>query len=102
MLIFCARAIILYLPAKMLRSFLTVPLQAAEQFKNDVDELLTREGGSIERVVHIIKPKNMIQTMVLNNQSRSYLFNLNSQGDPSGNKARGINSDEWWARKIFL
>jgi 2-aminobenzoylacetyl-CoA thioesterase len=59
--------------------FFAKSLQAAEAFKGHVDELLCREGGSIDRVVDTIKTEEYDTNPGIKQPERAYLLNLKTQ-----------------------
>jgi len=61
------------------KDFFTASLRAAKSFKGHVDELLDREGGSIERVVDIIKSEEYDSNPLLKQPEKAYLLNLWTQ-----------------------
>lgn len=61
------------------QSFFADSLKAAESFKEHVDELLYCEGGSIDRVVNIIKTEEYDTNPGIKQPERAYLLNLKTQ-----------------------
>ena len=61
------------------KDFFAGSLQMAESFKKHVDELLYREGGSIEKVVDIIKTEEYDSNPNLKQPEKAYLINLKTQ-----------------------
>jgi len=64
---------------KDVEAFFTDSLRAAESFKKHVDELLTREGGTIDTVVDIIKTEEYDSNHGIKQPERAYLLNLKTQ-----------------------
>jgi len=54
-------------------------LNEAEQFQNDVQGLLKSEGGSIERVVQLIKARQYDTNKGVKQSEKSYLLNLTAR-----------------------
>jgi 2-aminobenzoylacetyl-CoA thioesterase len=61
------------------QDYFTNSLQAAESFKKHVDELLSREGGSIDNVVNAIKTEEYDSNPGIKQPERAYLLNLKTQ-----------------------
>ncbi len=64
---------------KDVQAFFADSLRAAESFKKHVDELLSREGGTIDTVVNIIKTEEYDTNQGIKQPERAYLLNLKTQ-----------------------
>ncbi|OPY70289.1 MAG: hydroxyacylglutathione hydrolase [Syntrophorhabdus sp. PtaU1.Bin002] len=60
-------------------SFFARSLKAAEEFRNDVEMLLDMEGGSVERVVQLIKAKQYDTNTGVKQSEQAYLLNLTAR-----------------------
>lgn len=63
-------------------------LKAAENFQNEVQELLRSEKGSIERVVHLIKARQYDTNKGVKQSEKSYLLNLTARVTHLANKLK--------------
>jgi glyoxylase-like metal-dependent hydrolase (beta-lactamase superfamily II) len=61
------------------KKFFDLSFQASEQFQKDVQELLKSEGGSVERVVHLIKARQYDTNKGVKQSEQSYLLNLTAR-----------------------
>jgi 2-aminobenzoylacetyl-CoA thioesterase len=59
--------------------FFADSLQTAESFKKHVDELLSREGETIDTIVNIIKTEEYDSNQGIKQPERAYLLNLKTQ-----------------------
>jgi glyoxylase-like metal-dependent hydrolase (beta-lactamase superfamily II) len=59
--------------------FFDLSLKSAEQFRNDVQELLKSEAGSVERVVRLIKARQYDTNKGVKQSEQSYLLNLTAR-----------------------
>jgi 2-aminobenzoylacetyl-CoA thioesterase len=61
------------------KKFFDLSFKASEQFQKDVQELLKSEGGSIERVVYLMKAKQYDTNKGVKQSEQSYLLNLTAR-----------------------
>ncbi len=61
------------------KRFFDRSLEAAKKFRDDVQDLLISEGGSIERVVHRIKARQYDTNRGVKQSEKSYLLNLTAR-----------------------
>jgi 2-aminobenzoylacetyl-CoA thioesterase len=61
------------------QGFFAKSFQTAESFKKHVDELLYREGGSIDKVIDTIKTEEYDTNPGIKQPERAYLLNLRAQ-----------------------
>jgi glyoxylase-like metal-dependent hydrolase (beta-lactamase superfamily II) len=61
------------------RDFFAQSLKAAAEFKDDVENFLRAEGGSIERVVQLIKAKQYDGNKGIKQSEQAYLLNLTTR-----------------------
>jgi 2-aminobenzoylacetyl-CoA thioesterase len=64
---------------KDVQLFFARSVQTAKSFKKHVDELLCREGGSIDKVVDTIKTEEYDTNQGIKQPERAYLLNLKTQ-----------------------
>jgi 2-aminobenzoylacetyl-CoA thioesterase len=61
------------------RKFFDRSVAAAEEFQKDVERLLRNEGGSVERVVRIIKARQYDTNKGVKQSEKAYLLNLTAR-----------------------
>ncbi|OPY75965.1 MAG: hydroxyacylglutathione hydrolase [Syntrophorhabdus sp. PtaU1.Bin050] len=77
--IFCQGHHFVFVGEDDVGSFFSRSLKAAEEFRNDVEVLLDMEGGSVERVVQLIKAKQYDTNTGIKQSEQAYLLNLTAR-----------------------